>query len=259
MISYRFSALLLGAALFLPACAYAQVTPSQWQAQIIHSQSSAPSQSDWQDDSLEVRFESSSAGLTYTARFERFERFGLSDEALGLSVERKMADKSFVRFGGNLVPDAHFRPDLDLAVEYGRVQQTGNSEHTGLVLAARLALTKYQALEIITLGPSFEIYPKSGRYWFSGHIGQSWQNGAPLRPSVLVRADHLLCTKARLYVLAAQGFESVGPRTERVEGRSAGLILSFAPTIDLDFAVTYEDRGQGRARSGGTLAVKRRF
>lgn len=213
----------------------------------------------WNEYSVAISKNYSDCRYNFTARYEAYDRFGISNEGFGLEVTSKTADNGYWRLATVIGPDAVFRPEWAAELERGKPFRFEDGPFAAIVGSASVKLAEYDATKLVAVGLAGEFYPRGLNAWATGRITQTITDKVTLPAAFMGRFDVPLTDTTRVFALRATGYEANLTVLERVNSIAIGVQTQIGSRINLVASIAEDERSFGPKRRTTAISLARAF
>ena len=213
----------------------------------------------WKEYSVAISKNYSDCRYNFTARYEAYDRFGISNEGFGLEATSKTADDGYWRLATLIGPEAVFRPRWTVELERGKPFKFEAGPFAAIVGSASVKLAEYDSTKLVALGLVGEFYPRGLNVWATGRVTQTITDKATLPAAFMGRLDLPLTDTTRVFALRATGYEANLTVLERVNSIAIGAQTQIGSRLDLVASIAEDERSIGPKRLTAAISLARAF
>ena len=213
----------------------------------------------WNEYSVAISKNYSDCRYNFTARYEAYDRFGISNKGFGLEVISTTADNGYWRLATVIGPDAVFRPKWAAELERGKPFKFEDGPFAAIVGSASVKLAEYDATKLVAVGLAGEFYPRGLNAWATGRVTQTITDKATLPAAFMVRFDVPLTDTTRVFTLRATGYEANLTVLERVNTIAIGVQTQISSQLNLVASIAEDERSIGPKRRKTAISLARAF
>jgi len=221
--------------------------------------SSASGTQTWNDYRVAVSKNYSDCRFNFTARYEAYDRFGISNEGFGLEATSKTADDGYWRLATFIGTNAVFRPKWAVELERGKPFKFEDGPITAIVGSASVKLVEYDATKLAAVSLAGEFYPRGLNAWATGRVTQTITDKATLPAAFMGRFDVPLTDTTRIFALRAVGYEANLTVLERVDSVALGVQTQIGTKFNLIASIAEDERSTGPKRRTAAISLARAF
>jgi hypothetical protein len=213
----------------------------------------------WNEYSVAISKNYSDCRYNFTARYEAYDRFGISNQGFGLEATSKTSDDGYWRLATLIGPDAVFRPKWAVELERGKPFKFEAGPFAAIVGSASAKLAEYDTTKLVAVGLVGEFYPRGLNAWATGRITQTISDKDALPAAFIGRFDVPLTDTTRVFALRATGYEANLTVLERVDSIAIGVQTQIGTRLDLVASIAEDERSIGPKRRTAAISLARAF
>ena len=195
---------------------------------------------------------------SWALRYDRYDRFSLTDDQLGVSHYRKIGNSFDVGASVSGVINADFRPDTSISGVLGWTKKFKGSGLSALRSFGTVQIDSYEDQKIISLNSGMEIYLENGML-ISGTLITVKPEDMDRRYGYLARISAPVTEKFDIAVGFANSPETINAVVVRTETIFGSVAYKLSDDLTVRLSVGRDDRENSYIRESLNVGLSRKF